>query len=168
VFTGSYDGGLRWYAVGTKPKQEQRVERNLTAWNVETFHPRVLRPIPTRRGGRASQTLSPLFPGYIFARFVASRMLHKVRFTRGVLDVVRCGGEAAPVDDEIIEFIRCRQDENGHVRIGEWLDASAAPSAVDARLRSFAAIFERPHDERERVEILLDAVTRPRGTGTPP
>ena len=30
-----------WYAIHTHPKQENRAESNLQAWNVETFIPRI-------------------------------------------------------------------------------------------------------------------------------
>jgi transcriptional antiterminator RfaH len=147
--------GVRWYVVSTKPRQELRAASNLLAWNVETFYPRLKRAGGARRGDEPVQLPRPLFPGYIFARFDADAMLNKVRFTRGVNGVVCFGDRAAPVEDAVIEIIRRRQDESGQVVIGEG--PRAAPP-TGGPLMSFAAMFERPHGERERVEILLATV----------
>ena len=32
---------IRWYAIHTKAKQDLRASRNLEAWGVETFAPRI-------------------------------------------------------------------------------------------------------------------------------
>src|SRR5215210_821766 len=97
---------LRWYAIQTKAQQEDRAESNLRAWGVETFVPRFR---ARRRGyyaGGATYLIKSLFPRYIFARFDANALLHKVNFTRGVQSVVRFGGTPAPVDDEVLAIMR--------------------------------------------------------------
>lgn len=159
---GYADAGadMRWYVVSTRPRQERRAERNLLAWNVDTFSPRL-----KGGGARPGAANGPLFPGYIFARFDAAVMLNKIRFTRGVNEVVCFGGRAAPVEDDVIEIIRRRQDEDGNVLIGERpRDAAPPPAAAGGALKSFAAMFERPHGERERVDVLLATVC---GRGCP-
>jgi len=44
------ENSLRWYVIYTHPKQEERVDKNLRAWQVETFFPKIkerrLSPIP--------------------------------------------------------------------------------------------------------------------------
>lgn len=155
---GDARAGVRWYVVSTKPRQELRAESNLLAWNVETFYPRLRSVGRARRGVESAGAPRPLFPGYIFARFDADAMLNKIRFTRGVNGVVCFGDRAAPVEDAVIEIIRRRQDEDGRVLIGERPRAAPDAFAAEGPLKIFAAMFERPHGERERVEILLATV----------
>lgn len=86
-----------WYAIRTHPKQESRADENLKAWRVETFFPRTRDCSFNELIGEPSYFIKPLFPGYLFARFALSRLLQKVRFTRGVHSVVCIGSDPALV-----------------------------------------------------------------------
>ncbi len=119
--TQSASNDLRWYAIYTKPNEEDRVGYNLMAWQVETFTPQLLKRRYNKFTGTHQNVAKPLFPRYIFARFRADQMLHKVCFTRGVQSVVSFGGKPASIDDEIIEMIRSRIGPDGFVRTSEEL-----------------------------------------------
>src|SRR5215216_1172190 len=95
-----------WYAVYTNPQQEGRAESNLWAWRVETFNPKLRERRYNQYSGKPVRVTKPLFPRYIFARFKARDLLHKVWFTRGVHSVVGCGNIPSPVDDQIIDLIQ--------------------------------------------------------------
>ncbi|HEV2707915.1 MAG TPA: transcription termination/antitermination NusG family protein, partial [Pyrinomonadaceae bacterium] len=73
----------QWYAIYTHAKQEERAESNLRAWRVETFNPKA-KEIRKRNSNPNGFVTTQLFPRYIFARFVAQNLLHKVSYTRGV------------------------------------------------------------------------------------
>src|SRR5919108_4329710 len=103
----------RWYAIHTHPKQESRAESNLKAWNVKTFLPKIKDNGFTRM---RSNIIKPLFPGYIFAYFAFEDLFSKVRFTRGVHNVVSLGGIPAPVDDRVIEILTTQIDQEGFIR----------------------------------------------------
>lgn len=148
---------LSWFAIHTHPQQEERAEGNLKSLNVETFF-----PISSQRRYRANhrkkQVLRPLFPRYIFARFVLSDLLHKVRFTRGVNDVVGCGGKPAPVDNEIIWTIKSRVGADGTINLDEQLQPGNKVKIEDGPFKDFAAIFERRLKGSDRVVLLLQAI----------
>src|SRR5437588_5435367 len=110
-----------WYVIQTHPRQEDRAESNLRAWRVETFNPRIKEPRHQRYTGELIYLSKPLFPRYIFARFMANRLLNKIWFTRGVRSVVSFGGSATPVDDQIIDLIKARIGDDGFVQIGREL-----------------------------------------------
>lgn len=148
------DGGARWYAIHTNPKQEDRVDSNLRAWRVETFAPRIKERQYTR-AGEAKYRFKPLFPQYIFARFDAERMLHKIGFTRGVHCVVSFGSDPTPVDDEIIAFIQAQVGEDGYIDLSERFKAGDQVIIKGGPLKDFVGIFEREIKESERVVILL-------------
>jgi transcriptional antiterminator RfaH len=106
-------------------------------------------------GSRRGQQL---FPGYIFARFEGIKMLHNIRFTRGVAYVVSFGGLPAPVSDEVIGEIEARMDQNGIVRNAPALNPGDEVVIYSGILRNFVGVFERELPGSKRVQILLNSV----------
>lgn len=148
----------QWYVVQTNLKQEERANDNLRAFGVETLHAKLRTPRYNEFTGMPTYVTQPLFPRYIFAKFNALEELPKIRFTRGVHNVVSFGEGPASVDQDIIELIRGRLDENGFVKtkdelkVGDKVVISAGP------LRNLIGIFEREEKGTNRVAILLTAI----------
>lgn len=149
----------RWYVIHTNPRQEDRAEHNLRAWNVETFTPRIKERRFNMFNGAANFLAKPLFPRYFFARFDVTGMLSKVRFTRGVHSIVSLGGNPTPVDDSILETIQSRVGADGFVRMGEELKPGDEVLIEAGPLRNFTGIFERHMKESDRIMILLNTVS---------
>jgi len=148
-----------WYAIHTHPKQENRAEMNLKAWNVETFFPKIRDCRFNEFTSEPSYFSKPLFPGYLFARFELNNLLHKVRFTRGVHSVVCIGNDPAPVDDRVIEIIAAQIDAAGFVKIGADLEHGAKVLIQAGPFKGLTGIFERETSAADRVKILLDCVS---------
>lgn len=148
---------LSWYAIHTKPKEENRAGDNLQAWNVETFTPQIRERRCNQFAVKPTYCNKPLFPRYIFARFAAS-MLQKVRFTRGVQNIVEFGHVPAQIDDEIIEVIKSRMT-NGFVKIDDDFKAGDEVIIKDGPLKSFVGIFKHQVGGTDRVQIMLTAVS---------
>ena len=153
-------GTLRWYAIKTKFRDEDRVDKNLTAWGVETFAPRIKKrrndPYPGSKPVFISQSLFPL---YLFARFDAGRMLHKIYYTRGVRSVVSFNGRPLPVEDEIVRLIQSRVDDGGFVQLYEELKSGEEVVINDGPLKGISGVFNRVMKDTCRVEILLNTIT---------
>ena len=147
----------QWYVIKTHPKQESRANMNLNAWNVETFYPTLKKPSPNPYKG--DYTSNPLFPGYLFARFSAEALLHKVHFTRGVQTVVGFGQGPVPVDDEIIADIRMRVDKDGFIKMEDDLAVGDEIVITDGPMTDLTGIFERRLQPSQRVMILLHAIS---------
>jgi transcriptional antiterminator RfaH len=148
-----------WYAIHTHPKQENRAECNLKAWNVEIFFPRIRDCRFNEFTGDPSYFVKPLFPGYLFARFALNDLLHKVRFTRGVHSIVCVGGAPAPIDDRVIEIISAQIDQAGFVRIGGALEQGAKVLIQAGPFKGLTGIFDREASAADRIKILLDCVS---------
>jgi transcriptional antiterminator RfaH len=148
----------QWYVLHTHLKQEERANENLTLWGVETLHAK----IKTRRfnefTGAPTYITQPLFPRYIFARFNAREQLSKVRFTRGVQSVVCFGESPAAVDQNIIDIIRARIDENGFVKTNDELKPGDKVVIGSGALRNLIGIFEHEIKGSDRISILLTAI----------
>ncbi|MDT5269200.1 MAG: transcriptional antiterminator RfaH [Acidobacteriota bacterium] len=150
-----FDDEPRWYVIHTKPKQESRADYNLRAWQVETFFPLLKE---RSRGGRSTYVVKPLFSRYLFARFRASELLHKVYYTRGVQSVVNFGEHPCHVEDECIELMKSRRDQDGFVRLRDEFNAGDRVMICNGPLRNLLGIFEGDYRDAERVSILLAAV----------
>lgn len=155
--SASLDNVPRWYVVQTKPKEEDRADSNLRAWKIETFVPKFKERRSSQYSSSYPYVIKHLFPRYIFARFCATRFFD-VNYTRGVQKVVGFGDGPTPVEDEIVDLIRSRVNEEGVVRIGEPLKPGDEIVVKAGPLKGLAGIFERTTNDIDRVMILLSAV----------
>ncbi|HYW70682.1 MAG TPA: transcription termination/antitermination NusG family protein [Pyrinomonadaceae bacterium] len=149
---------LNWYAVHTHPREETRAAYNLRAWQVETFDPKIRKCRLNPFTGAAIYESKPLFPRYIFARFDV-RLLSKVCFTRGVHRVVSFGLSPAPVDDEIIAFIKSQIRQDGFIELGHGLKSGEDVMIMDGPLKGLIGIFEREMNGADRAMVLLKAIS---------
>jgi transcriptional antiterminator RfaH len=88
-------------------------------------------------------------------------LYHKVRYTRGVRQLVSFGDSPAVIDEEVITMIQSRIGEDGLVRVDTDEDLKLGDQVVikDGPLKSFAGIFEREMKGVERVRILIQTVS---------
>jgi transcriptional antiterminator RfaH len=147
-----------WYAIHTNPRQEARAESNLIAWGVETYLPKIRERNSDRYASELTWSIKPLFLRYFFARFRFDALGHKIRYTRGVRDVISFGSTPLPVDDEIIELIQSRHDEFGYVKLEDNIGPGDEIVVTDGIFKGIHGIFERNVSNRDRVMILLQAV----------
>lgn len=156
-----------WYVVHTHPRQEDRVESNFRMWELETFLPRWRDRRLNRFSDNISYVVKPLFPRYIFVRFRLSEAYNRIRFTRGVHNLVTFGDRPCPVEDEILDLIRSQVGANGLVKIGSDRPAKIGPEfksgdkviITEGPLKRLSGIFEGVLTDAERVAILLDSVS---------
>ena len=59
----------QWYVLHTRLKQEERANKSLRSWGVETLHAKVRTRRFNKFTGRPTYITEPLFPRYVFARF---------------------------------------------------------------------------------------------------
>ena len=148
----------QWFAVSTNPKQEERTLHNLQVLNIETFNPRIQEPRRNQFTGAVTLVPTSLFPRYIFARFVPRNSLRTVRFTRGVLKVVSFNSQPAPIDDEVIEFLKSRVGDDGFLNVREALNPGDKVRIKDGPWKAFSGVIERDITASARVQILLTAI----------
>lgn len=150
--------GLCWYAVHTRPKNEDRANCNLIAWGVEAFAPRVREYRYNEYTRKPTALSKPLFPRYIFARFNALALLHKVNYTKGVHSVVSFNDSPFPVRHAEITLIKSRMDENGFIKMNDELNPGDEVTIKSGAFAGLNGIFDREINGRDRVVIFLNAV----------
>jgi transcriptional antiterminator RfaH len=89
-----------WFALQTRPKNEKQVERLLTHKGYECCLPMYRQK--RRWSDRVIEVELPLFPTYVFCRFISSA-IGKAISTPGVIRIVGFGGRPAEVELEEIE-----------------------------------------------------------------
>lgn len=148
----------RWYVIYTKTNEEDRVDRNLVAWGLESFYPRIKKKQLNEFTGKATYFSRPLFPRYIFARFNAEKLLHKVSNTRGVLRVLNNNHVPIPVDDEIVALIQSRVAADGFVSLDEPFKRGDEVRINNGSWKGINGIFDRTMRDKSRVMVLLTAI----------
>jgi transcriptional antiterminator RfaH len=147
-----------WYAIHTNPRQEMRAESNLQAWGIETYLPKIRESNLNQYNGDRIWLIKPLFLRYLFARFRFNVFGHKIRYTRGVRDIVGFGEAPVPIDGEIIKLIQSRHDEFGYVKLEEEICQGDEVVVKDGIFKGIQGIFERKTSSSDRVVILLKAI----------
>ena len=98
-----------WFAVYTKPRQEQVARENLERQGFRCFLPMAVNPYQRRT--ERKPRIEPLFPRYLFLRVIADQQsLGPVRSTRGVCSLVRFGTQLATMTEPMITAINRRCD----------------------------------------------------------
>jgi transcriptional antiterminator RfaH len=124
-----------WFAVYTKPRQEQVALENLERQDFRCFLPIAINPYQRRTAKKLR--VEPLFPRYLFLNAVVNEQsLGPVRSTRGVCTLVRAGMKLIKVPDVIIEAISQRCDpETGLIKL------DATPVDIGDRVKVFDGPF---------------------------
>ena len=155
----SSEVGLPWYVIKTHPKQEVRAECNLTAWDINTFHPKISDRCTNPFTGLVSYAVRPLFSRYIFAQFDVNTTYRRVCFTRGVHSVVNFGSGPVSVDHEIINLIRSRVGGDGLVKLDNELSQGDQVMIDSGPLKQMVGVFQHDIKGTDRVAILLTAIS---------
>jgi len=157
----------RWYVVHTHVQTEEKAAYHLMRQGFEVYLPRFLK---IRKHARRKDTVKkPLFPRYLFVAFdISLDRWRSVNSTIGVSYMI-CEGEApAPVPELVIEDIKLREDECGHVKLSKYAKYKKGESiqVIDGAMSNQVGIFDCARDE-DRVRIFLNLLGRKIGITLP-
>ncbi len=98
------DPGPRfWFALWTRSRHEKQVRDQLVKKSVEVFLPTIGKWSHWK--DRKKKIDWPLFPGYVFARFVPDERIGVIKVD-GVVQIISNNGVPSSIPDEEIESIR--------------------------------------------------------------
>jgi len=145
-----------WYLIRTKNGRERWVRDQLLGRFPEVFLP--LLKARTPRWGRMVQSVTPLFPCYLFARFELRSGYFDVKYMAGVRGIVSAGSDPLAVPQAIIDQIRSRGVDDVIELPDQRFGSGERVVVVEGPFRGFEAIFDRYLSGTERVAILLSAI----------
>jgi transcriptional antiterminator RfaH len=150
--------GSDWFIVNSKPKQEFDAEKHLRTLDIDVYLPVYNKKIKKNRV--KVDRVTPLFSGYLFARFDIAAGYQKVRYTRGVKGLL--GGNEClwTIADEKIQDIRSRES-NGLVMLRRRESSFRQGDRIlidDGDFEGWEGIFQEELPDRERAIILLTNV----------
>jgi transcriptional antiterminator RfaH len=102
--------------------------------------------------------MAALFPGYLFALLNIDCEYSRLRYTRGVREIVCFGGQAAVVPEWIIAELKQRCADGPLELPNRQLVAGERVRVIDGSFNEFEGIFERRLSGPERVAILLSVM----------
>jgi len=159
---------MSWYAVQYKPAQGDRALAHLQNQEIPCFYPKV--PVERIKGGKRSQNLEPLFPGYLFVNLEQTDSAwSKLRSTRGVLRVVGFANKPAKISDELIQHIKDSLDKvaaQGGIQPGSQVQLTEGPfGGLNAIFQAYdgeerAIVFINFMQKQQRISVPVAAIKR--------
>ena len=152
---------LHWYALRTKPRQEEIVWQQIRNQEIENYYPRVrVHPVNPR-----ARKVKAYFPGYLFIRVnLEETGISAFQWMPHTLGLVSFGGEPAAVPDNLIHELKQRIQEIAEAG-GEVFDGLKSGDTVrihEGPFAGFEAIFDARLDGQERVRVVLQFINNER------
>ncbi len=142
-----------WYAIWTRSRHEKIVRDQLEKkGDVDVFLPTIGKW--SRWKDRKKKIDWPLFPGYVFARFVPDERIGILKVD-GVVQIISNNGILSPIPEEEIDSIRTLVEQRARLRSG----AADQGRRHGARLARAAQGCGRTVDS-QRGACALDPVSR--------
>jgi transcriptional antiterminator RfaH len=146
---------VSWYVMRSKPNKEDFLAKQLLAYGVEVFYPRIrVKPVNPR-----ARKVRAFFPSYLFVRVDLETVNSStLKWMPGAVNLVSFDGTPASVPDTLISAIE-RQVERINTSSADQLKDLKPGDVVTIQNGPFAgyeAIFDTHISGRERVRVLLN------------
>ena len=146
--------GERWFVVQTLHHREGLAALHLGAQGFGAFLPRIRKTV--RHARRMRDTLSPVFPGYMFVALDPARAAWRsINGTFGVARLIAAADRPLPVPTGIVEGLIASLDGAGLVRLDGGLEVGQQVRVVAGPFAQILGTLVRL-DGRARARVLLD------------
>ena len=147
----------KWHLVYTKPQKETLAREHLERQQFRVYLP--MNDVVKRVRGEEKNT-EPFFPKLVRASGAETDNWSPIRSTIGVAGLVRFGGVAATVPDEVVHLLlqREQQIETKHVMQQNFSEGERV-RIMDGALAGYEAIFKASRST-DRALLLLDIAHR--------
>ena len=147
-----------WCIIHSKPKQEFSAEKNLKLLDINVYLPVYMKKI--KKNKIKIDRISPLFDGYLFAQFDIHDFYQKVKYSKGVKNILGYNEYLWTIADEKIQDIKSREN-NGIVLLHKREDLFHKGDRIlvdEGDFEGWTGIFQEELPDRERAIILLTNV----------
>lgn len=150
---------MNWIVIRSHPHREQQATEHLVRQGFQTYCPVIRKTV--RHARRATTTLRPLFPGYLFVEAIvdSAAWWRPIASTVGVRAIVRNGEAPAVLDAGAIQALRAREVDGVITRPANPICVGQSVRLSSGAFDGFAAkVIEL--SERDRVTVLLAFVNQ--------
>jgi transcriptional antiterminator RfaH len=145
---------MHWYAIHSKPRQEERALENLQRQGFEAWLP--LLTIEKVLRSKLVQVVEPMFSRYLFIRLDTEQTnWSPIRSTLGVSKLVSFGNRPAVVADELIEALQ-QMPEQAPQRL---IQPGQQVKIVSGPLRGLEGIYQQADGEL-RAMVLIELLNK--------
>ncbi|MEO0795889.1 MAG: transcription termination/antitermination NusG family protein [Verrucomicrobiota bacterium] len=145
-----------WFCLRSQPRRERSAQRTLmTLPGVEVILPLARFPQQSAKGAKR-QVQEPIFPNYLFCRFIPCESARKVQYSQGVSYILKRGDDLVAVPERIIREIKT-------IAPSGVLDLAPKPLFQGEQIRLIQGIFSGTDAKvvalapaNDRVKVLLE------------
>jgi transcription antitermination factor NusG len=150
--------GARWYAVSTRSHFEPSVAADLGAKGIENYLPAVREVHQWKDRKKAVDV--PLFPGYVFARFMDTDQARlMVLRVRGAVRILGQENAIEPIPDAQIDNVRQLLQSQRHFAVHPFLREGALVRVTAGPLKGVEGLLVRVKNEN-RLVLSVDALSQ--------
>lgn len=150
---------LKWYALHTRSRFEQKVYEGLCGKSLEAFLPRI--QVMSRRKDRRKKILVPLIPGYVFVRSIlVPEEYHQIIKTVGVVRMISFKGQPVPADDQEISSLMILDGTDRTVQNRAYVRKGERVMIMEGPFRGLTGFYLRHKGKTDRVVVSLDLLQR--------
>jgi transcriptional antiterminator NusG len=150
---------LKWYALHTRSRFEQKVFDGLSGKSLDAFLPRI--QVMSRRKDRRKKILVPLIPGYVFVRsLLVPEEYHQIIKTVGVVRMISFKGRPVPANDQEIASLMILDGTDRTVQNRTFMRKGERVMIMEGPLRGLTGFYLRHKGKTDRVVVSVELLQR--------
>lgn len=150
---------LKWYALHTRSRFEQKVYEGLCGKSLEAFLPRI--QVMSKRKDRRKKILVPLIPGYVFVRsLLVPEEYHHIIKTIGVVRMISFKGKPVPAGDQEISSLMILDGTDRTVQNRAFMRKGERVMIMEGPLRGLTGFYLRHKGRSDRVVVSVELLQR--------
>lgn len=156
---GSQQSSIKWYALHTRSRFEQKVYDGLCGKSMEAFLPRI--QVMSRRKDRRKKILVPLLPGYVFVRsLLLPEAYHQIIQTVGVVRMISFKGQPVPADDREISSLMVLDGTDRTVQNRAYMQKGERVMIMEGPLMGLTGFYLRHKGKTDKVVVSVELLQR--------
>ena len=150
---------VRWYALHTRSRFEQKVYDGLCGKSLEAFLPRI--QVMSRRKDRRKKILVPMIPGYVFVHSVLeAEEYHRIIKTVGVVRMLAFKGRPLPAEDDEISSLMILNGTDRTVQNRSYMRKGDKVMIMEGPLKGLEGFYLRHKGKVDRVVVSIKLLRR--------
>ena len=156
---GGKQSSIKWYALHTRSRFEQKVYDGLCGKSMEAFLPRI--QVMSRRKDRRKKILVPLLPGYVFVRsLLLPEAYHQIIQTVGVVRMISFKGQPVPADDREISSLMVLDGTDRTVQNRAYMQKGERVMIMEGPLMGLTGFYLRHKGKTDKVVVSVELLQR--------